>query len=50
MIMSNDFIMIDENHYVYEKWFKDKFVIMLLYVDDILIASNRKGYANEIKG
>ena len=49
-IILNDFIMIDEDHCVYIKRSKDKFIIMSLYVDDILIASNSKEYINGIKG
>ena len=40
-IILNGFIMIDEDHCVY--------IIMSLYVDDILIAGNSKKYVNEIK-
>lgn len=32
--------MIEEDHYVYVKWFKDKFIILSMYVDDILLAGN----------
>ena len=42
MIMSNDFIMIKRD--------KDIFIIISLYIDDILIVSNSKEYVNEIKG
>ena len=42
--------MIDEDHCVYIKRSKDKFIIMSLYVDDILIAGNSKEYVNELKG
>ena len=41
-IISNDFTMIDEDHCVYTKRNKDKFVILSLYVDDILIVGNDK--------
>ena len=50
MIVSNDFILINGDYYVYTKRFKDKYIIMLLYVDDILIASNSKEYVSKIKG
>ena len=50
MIVLNDFIIIDEDHYVYIKRSENEFVIMLLYVDDILIDGNSKEYVNEIKG
>jgi hypothetical protein len=36
--------MIDENHYVYVKRFKDKFVVLSLYVNDILLTNNNKEY------
>ena len=49
-IILNGFIMIDEDHCVYIKISMDKFIIMSLYVDDILIAGNSKEYINEIKG
>jgi Reverse transcriptase (RNA-dependent DNA polymerase) len=41
--------MIDEDHYVYVKRSKDKFMILLLYVDDIMLASNNKEYVQTIK-
>ena len=43
-IISNDFMMIDEDHCVYTKRDKDKFIILSLYVDDILIAGNDKEF------
>ena len=49
-IISNDFTMIDEDHCVYTKRNKDKFVILSLYVDDILIAGNDKEFLKSIKG
>ena len=49
-IILNGFTMIDEDHCVYIKRSMDKFIIMSLYVDDILIAGNSKEYVNEIKG
>ncbi len=48
--MSFDFIMIHEDHYVYSKWSKDKFVILSLYVDNILIVGNDSQYLKTIKG
>ena len=47
--MSHNFEMIEEDHCVYIKRSKDKFVILPLYVDDILIAGNNKEYILEIK-
>ena len=49
--MSHNFEMVEEDHDVYIKSSKDKFVILSLYVDDILIAGNSKEYIFlEIKG
>jgi Reverse transcriptase (RNA-dependent DNA polymerase) len=48
-IISFDFKMIDEDHFVYVKRSKNKFVILSLYVDDILLASNNKEYVQTIK-
>ncbi|GMP98267.1 hypothetical protein CsSME_00046221 [Camellia sinensis var. sinensis] len=41
-IVSNGFTMIDEDHCVYVKQSKDIFLILSLYVDDILLAGNDK--------
>ena len=41
--------MIHEDHCVYIKRFKDKFVILSLYVDDILIAASDINFVKEIK-
>ena len=41
--------MIDEDHCVYSKSSGSKFVIMTLYVDDILIAGNNVEYLKDIK-
>jgi Reverse transcriptase (RNA-dependent DNA polymerase) len=48
-IISFDFKIIDEDHCVYVKRSKNKFVILSLYVDDILLASNNKEYVQTIK-
>jgi hypothetical protein len=48
-IISFDFKMIDEDHCVYVKSSKDKFLILSLYVDDILLTSNNKEYVQTIK-
>ena len=50
VVMSHNFEMIEEDHCVYIKRSKDKYVILSLYVDDILIAENSKEYILEIKG
>ena len=42
--------MIEEDNCAYIKRSKDQFLIMYLYVDDILIAGNSKEYILEIKG
>ena len=49
VIMSYNFKMIDEDHYVYVKRCDDKFVILSFYVDDILIVGNDKEYIMDIK-
>ena len=41
--------MIEEDHCSYVKWSKRKFVILSLYVDDILLAGNDKQYLLSIK-
>ena len=41
--------MIDEDHYVYSKSSRSKFVIMTLYVDNILITRNNVEYLKDIK-
>ena len=48
-IISYDFTMIDEDHCVYVKVSKNKFVILSLYVDDILLAGNDKEYLLTMK-
>ena len=48
--MSHNFDMIEEDHCVYIKRSKDKFVILSLYSNDILIVVNSKEYILEIKG
>ena len=50
VVMSHNFEMIEEDHYVYIKRSKDKFLILSLYVDDILIAGNSMECILEIKG
>lgn len=41
--------MTEEDHYMYVKMSKDKFVTLSLYVDDILLAYNDKKFLLEIK-
>ena len=36
-IISNGFTMVEEDHCVYVKWSKERFLILSLYVDDILL-------------
>ena len=43
-ITLNVFIMIDEDHCVYIKRNKDKYLLLSLYMDDILIARNDMEY------
>ena len=48
-VMSNHFEMIDEDHCIYVKRSDTKFVILTLYVDDILLAGNNVEYLLTIK-
>ena len=48
-ILTYDFKMREEDHCVYVKRFDDKFAILSLYVDDILIATNDKEFVLTIK-
>ena len=48
-VVSNNFVKIDEDHCVYSKSSGSKFVIMTLYVDDILLAGNNVEYLKDIK-
>ena len=50
VVMSHNFEIIEEDNCVYIKWSKDKFVILSLYVDDILIAGKSKEYILKLKG
>ena len=34
--------MVEEDHCVYVKWSKESFLILFLFVDDILLAENDK--------
>ena len=49
VILTYDFKMIDEDHYVYVKRTSGKFAILSLYVDDILIDGSDKEYLMDIK-
>ena len=48
-IVSNDFTMINEDHCVYTKRDKDKFIVLSLYVDNILIVGNDKDFIKHVK-
>ena len=48
-VMSNHFEMIDEDHCIYVKRSDNKFVILTLYVDDILLVENNVEYLLAIK-
>ena len=48
-IISYDFTMIDKDYCVYVKIFKNKFKILSLYVDDILLVENDKEYLLTVK-
>ena len=41
--------MINEDHCVYIKQYKDKYALLSLYVDDILIARNNLEFVQTIK-
>ena len=41
--------MIDKDHCVYIKQHKDKYILLFLYVDDILIAGNDLEFGQTIK-
>ena len=47
--MSNHFEMMDEDHCVYVKRLNDKFVILTLYMDDILLFGSNVEYLLTIK-
>ena len=49
VVLSYGFEMINEDHCVFLKREKGKYVILSLYVDDMLIAGNDIGYVNEVK-
>ena len=48
-MMSSHFEMMDENHCVYVKRSDDNFVILTLYVDNILLVGNNVEYLLTIK-
>ena len=48
-VISYGFVMIEEDHCVYIKRSQEVFIIMSLYVDDILLAGNSKEYLMTIK-
>ena len=48
-MVSNHFEMMDEDHRIYVKRSSDKFVILTLYMDDILLAGNNVEYLLTIK-
>ena len=39
-LMSSDFTRLEANHYYYSKWFKNSYIMLLLYVDDMLVAGS----------
>jgi len=46
-IVSNGFTSLQDNHCCYSTWFENSYIILLLYVDDILIdVSNMKEFVN----
>ena len=48
-VISNHFEMMDEEYCVYVKRSNDKFMILTLYMDDILLAENNVEYLLTIK-
>jgi hypothetical protein len=48
-VISNGFLMIEEDHCVYVKRSEGSFIILSLYVDDILLAGNNKEFIKTIK-
>ena len=48
-VISFDFTMIDEDHCIYVKKSNGMFVILSLYVDDILLAGNNLEYVKTVK-
>src|SRR3954467_5603229 len=48
-VLTYGFTMIEQDHYVYLKHSKAGFLILTLYVDDILMASNDKKLVEETK-
>ena len=48
-IISCEFRMIDEDPCVYIKWYKDKYVLVSLYMDDTLITRNDLDFVQTIK-
>ena len=47
--ISNGFLMIEEDRYVYVKRSEGNFIILSLYVDEILLAGNNKEFIKTIK-
>ena len=39
-MVSSDFIRLEADHYFYSKWFENSYIMLLLYVDDMLIAGS----------
>ena len=46
-MINNDFTRLEADHCCYSKWFKNSYIILLLYVDDMLVVgSNMKEVVN----
>ena len=39
-MVSSDFTRLEANHYCYSKWFKNSYIMLLLYVDDMLVTGS----------
>jgi len=48
-ILNDGFTMMEEDHYAYLKYSNNSFIILSLYVDNILIAGNNKKMIETIK-
>ncbi len=49
VISSFGFEMFHKDHYIYVFKFKNKFAILTLYIDDIIVVSNEMGLLKDIK-
>jgi len=46
-IVSSDFTRLEADHYYYSKWFENSYIMLMLYVNDMLVSgSNMKEIVN----